>query len=274
MSRRLAIAMLIGVVLLGAPVSAARAETVIADLSKRLVAITTGFAGTDVLLFGAVEGQGEVVVVVKGPIGRLDVRRKARVVGIWVNRDAMTFANVPSFYSVSTSAPLRQIVPTSLALRAGIGARYLDIAVAPGQPGQGERCSRALDPSGASESSNTSAGNLLRIAPFCEALIRNKMRDGLYLAEGRVTFLPGRKLFRTTMHFPANVPVGTYSVLVFVVRDGQIIGSQTHPLVINKTGVEAEVFDFAHRQSAFYGLIAVALAAFAGWGAGLIFRRQ
>jgi uncharacterized protein (TIGR02186 family) len=89
-----------------------------------------------------------------------------------------------------------------------------------------------------------------------------------------VTFLPGRKLFRTTIHFPANVPVGTYSVLVYVVRDGQIVGSQTHPLVINKTGVEAEVFDFAHRQSAFYGLIAVAVAAFAGWGAGLIFRKQ
>ena len=34
----------------------------VADLSKRLVAITTGFAGTDVLLFGAVRGKGEIVV--------------------------------------------------------------------------------------------------------------------------------------------------------------------------------------------------------------------
>jgi len=272
MRRRPAFAALIGLVLMAAA-GPVRAEAVIADLSKRLVAITTGFAGTDVLLFGAVEGKGEVVVVVKGPASRLDVRRKSRVAGIWINRDTMTFTNVPSFYSVSTSAPLGQLVSTALALRAGIGARHLDITVAPGQPGQGERCSRALDPSGSNEG-NRNASHLLRIAPFCEALIRNKRSDGLYPPAGEVTFLPGRRLFRTTIRFPANVPVGTYSVLVYVVRNGQIVGSQTHPLVINKTGVEAEVFDFAHRQSAFYGLIAVALAAFAGWGAGLIFRKQ
>lgn len=270
MTCRLAIGALVCLGLVSVHTGHARAEAVIADLSKRLVAITTGFAGTDVLLFGAVEGKGEVVVVVKGPISRLDVRRKARVAGIWINRDTLTFANVPSFYSVSTSAPLGQVVPTALALRSGIGARFLDVAVAPGQPGAGERCSRALDPATA----KTASAVVKALAPFCEALLRNKKRDGLYLPEGEVTFLPGRKLFRTTIHFPANVPVGTYSALVYVVRDGQIVGSQTHPLVINKTGVEAEVFDFAHRQSAFYGLIAVAVAAFAGWGAGLIFRKQ
>jgi uncharacterized protein (TIGR02186 family) len=270
MIRRAAATALIALGLAAAQTGPARAEAVIADLSKRLVAITTGFAGTDVLLFGAVEGKGDVVVVVKGPIGRLDVRRKARVAGIWINRDTITFANVPAFYSVSTSAPLAQVVPTALALRSGIGARFLDVVVAPHQPGAGQRCSRALD----AEALKTANAVVKAMAPFCQALLRNKMRDGLYLPEGQVTFLPGRKLFRTTIHFPANVPVGTYSVLVYVVRNGQIVGSQTHPLVINKTGVEAEVFDFAHRQSAFYGLIAVAVAAFAGWGAGLIFRKQ
>jgi len=162
------------------------------------------------------------------------------------------------------------VVPTALALRTGIGARFLDIAAAQGRAGRGARCSRALDPT----REGTDGADIRRMVPFCEALIRNKMREGLFQPEGKVTFLPGRKLFRTTIRFPANVPVGTYSILVYVVRDGQIVGSQTHPLVINKTGVEAEVFDFAHRHSAFYGLIAVALAALAGWGAGLIFRKQ
>ncbi len=37
----------------------ARAAPLIADLSKHLVAITTGFAGTDVLLFGAIEDPGD-----------------------------------------------------------------------------------------------------------------------------------------------------------------------------------------------------------------------
>ena len=58
---------------------AARADTLVADLSKRLVAITTGFAGTDVLLFGAIDGEGDVVVVVRGPEKQVTMHRKSRV---------------------------------------------------------------------------------------------------------------------------------------------------------------------------------------------------
>ena len=39
----------------------------VAALSNHLVAISTGFSGTDVLLFGAIDGTGDVVVVVRGP---------------------------------------------------------------------------------------------------------------------------------------------------------------------------------------------------------------
>ena len=39
--------------------AAARAQALIADLSEHLIAITAGFSGTDVLLFGATEGEGD-----------------------------------------------------------------------------------------------------------------------------------------------------------------------------------------------------------------------
>lgn len=251
----------------------AAAQDVVADLSKRLIAITTGFSGTDVLLFGAVDGQGDVVVIVRGPIGRATVRRKAEVAGIWINQASVLFDNVPSFYAVGTTAPLAQIVPASVARRTQIGARYLDIrpvsgiAVTPNSP----PCSEAV---GQSEAGAAGAPGFATIAAFCEALLRNKRASGLYPPDDRVTFLPGRKLFRTTIRFPANVPVGQYTVQVFVIREGQIVASQTHPLFISKIGVEAEVFDFAHREAVLYGLIAVALALLAGWGAGQIFRRS
>jgi hypothetical protein len=54
------------IVALLAVTPAARAQLV-ADLSEHLIAITTGFVGTDVLLFGAIEETGDVVVVVRGP---------------------------------------------------------------------------------------------------------------------------------------------------------------------------------------------------------------
>ena len=43
------------------------AQGLVADASRHLVAITTGFVGTKVLLFGATEGEGDVIIVVRGP---------------------------------------------------------------------------------------------------------------------------------------------------------------------------------------------------------------
>src|SRR3546814_10442385 len=82
---------------------AAPADPLVVDLSSHLVAITTGFTGTDVLLFGATQGEGHIVVIVEGPHSNLAVRRKEQVLGIWVNREEVTFRTVPTFYQVKAS---------------------------------------------------------------------------------------------------------------------------------------------------------------------------
>ena len=80
-----------------------RAQPLSADLSDHLIGITTGFTGTEVVLFGAVDGPGDVYVVVTGPPETVTVRRKARIAGIWINRDSIAFPQVPSFYAIATS---------------------------------------------------------------------------------------------------------------------------------------------------------------------------
>ena len=47
--------------------AAARAEGLVADLTSHLIAITTGFTGASVVLFGATDGPGNVIVAVRGP---------------------------------------------------------------------------------------------------------------------------------------------------------------------------------------------------------------
>lgn len=226
----------------------AAAESLVADLSDHLVRITTGFTGSNVLLFGAIEGGGDVVVVVRGPASRAVVRRKERVAGVWINQSGVEFSNVPAFYAVAASRPLAEFLPHPVAARHRIGVNNLRLTTdRPGVAGD--------------------AG------AYRAALLRNQTGSGLYTAEiGRVTFL-GKRLFRTDVKFPANVPTGTYSVEVYLIRDGQVVSAQTTPLEIRKAGLEAEIFQFAHRQKVLYGLIAILLALMAGWGAGEIFRR-
>ena len=69
------------------------------------------------------------------------------------------------------------------------------------------------------------------------------------------------------------MPTGIYKVEVFLLRKGAVVGAQTTPLVISKAGIGAEVFEFAHRNSALYGIMAIAIALAAGWLAGLVFRK-
>ncbi len=225
-----------------------RAQALIADLSSHLIAITTGFSGTELLLFGATEGEGDVVVVVRGPEGEASVRRKARVAGIWINRDELRFAGVPAFYRIASSKPLADFVPTALRQRHQIGVEFL-----------------RLQPQRELNSEETAA--------FRAGLVRNKEAQKLYEPEvGRVSFL-GPRLFRTRILFPANVPTGNYSVEVLLIRGGQVIAAQTTPMFVSKVGFGADVYDFAHEWAAIYGLLAILLAVSAGWAAGAIFRK-
>ena len=107
---------------------------------------------------------------------------------------------------------------------------------------------------------------------FAEALINEQQRAGLMTAEiGKVTFV-GERLFRASIAFPANVPTGDYRVEVFLARDRDVVGAQTTPLRVDKVGIEANVSDYARREAAAYGAIAVLTAVVAGWLASLPFR--
>ncbi|WP_448192108.1 TIGR02186 family protein [Azospirillum sp. sgz301742] len=241
-------AALAGAVLAVVLATTARAQQLVADLSSHLIAITTGFTGTEVVLFGSTDGPGDVAVVVTGPRTVATVRRKARVAGIWVNRDKVVFDQVPSYYVVATNRPLEQFVRAPVLERHQIGLAHLRME--PKEP--------------------PTAGTL---AEYRAALIRTKQRGGLYgVTLGQVAFL-GERLFRTNIYFPANVPTGLYNVEVFLIRDGDVISAQTTPLVVSKVGFSAEVFEFARSQPFSYGLAAVLGALAAGWFAGSIFRR-
>ena len=93
----------------------------VADLSSHLVAITTGFSGTDVLLFGATDGPGDIAVVVRGPSEEEVIRRKGRYGPIWVNTQSVTVRDAPSYYRVASSRPLAEFAPQALLSRYQIG---------------------------------------------------------------------------------------------------------------------------------------------------------
>jgi uncharacterized protein (TIGR02186 family) len=224
------------------------AAPVVADLSKYVISIDSGFTGTDVLLYGAVEEEGDLVVVVRGPLERVTVRRKDRIAGIWINQDEVEFQDAPSYYMVASSRPLDEIAPRNFRELHQIGLDALRLTPSTARPEE-------------------------EVQPFREALVRNRRRDGLYSDSISAMKFLSNRLFSTSVQFPANVPEGAYSAEVFLIRDGKVISAETTPLFINKTGFLWQINYYAHNKPELYGIVAILVALFAGWIAAVAFRK-
>ena len=194
----------------------ATSEQVILGLSQDEVAITATFEGDEILIFGAVQHETpindeaplEVVITVEGPSSPIVVRRKARRYGIWVNTDAVEVDAAPSFYAVTTSGPLDEVLSQTEDVRHHI---TVDRAVL----------------------SRGAPMHILDSQSFSAALIRIREEAGLYvLNEGGVD-LEQQTLFHTTVQLPANLTEGHYAARIFLTRDGEVLeGSDNKLLVI------------------------------------------
>jgi uncharacterized protein (TIGR02186 family) len=222
-----------------------------ADLSDHVIAITTGFTGTSLVLFGTRQEPGDIVIVVRGPESRALVRRRHHVLGFWINTERVTFDDVPAFYATISNKPLADIAAEPVLRERRIGIPNLHPIL------------------------HTPATlEAKREAAYRAALTRRQERNGRFIdSVGQIKFI-GEHLFRTTVAFPSNVPVGTYVVEIFLFRDGGVIAGQTVPLTVTEAGVDSSVSQFAQDRALAYGLIAVAATAMAGWLASLPFRNR
>ena len=98
------------------------------------MAITSDFTGADLTIFGALDnadplllrqGRYDVVVVLEGPARPVVVRKKTRVLGMWINTESETFVNVPVSYSVATTRQPQDITDTESYRQLSLGADYI-----------------------------------------------------------------------------------------------------------------------------------------------------
>lgn len=232
-----------------------RAETVVPGLSQNRVAITANFDGSEILVFGAVrreapEPEGpplEVIVTLRGPSAPVEVWRKARRFGIWVNAAAVRVSRAPVFYAVATTGPLDQVLSATEDIRHEVSI---------------PRAIRAVGIAGTEDS-----------PAFLDALIRIREAQGLYqLREGSVELIEGT-LLRTAIRLPANLTEGRFVARILLTRGGVVIDDATAEITVQKVGLERVLHRLAMEQPLVYGLLSLFLAIAAGWAAAEAFRR-
>ncbi|WP_269583344.1 TIGR02186 family protein [Roseibium sp. Sym1] len=232
----------------------------VTSLSSDVISIQSNFTGTEIVIFGQAQNivrqpndpSGyELAIVVEGPPQDITTRRKGRFLGVWVNREAERFQNVPSFYAVASTIDIGNMANRTVLDELGIGLNHINLAV-----------------------SGVSNVPLADRDDFRRAFVRLREETGLYSEqETSITFLTDT-MFRTNIPLPANIPVGKYKVKSFLFHHGDVVSQTEQTLDVAKTGFEQITFELAQNYPLVYGLLAVALAIFTGWLAGVIFRRD
>lgn len=223
-----------------------------AALIQDFVAVTSGFSGASITLFGATRtlaaDRGDIVVVVRGPNRATSVARRFPVAGLWLGRETMQFPTAPGYFAVASARPLSEIASPRTLEAAGITPEPLVRAAARDRD----------DP---------------RLDTYVAALVRLKQRQSLYLADPRAVRRLQGGLFRIDLSLPDRTPPGLYTVRVVLFRDGRPTATVTNTLLISRQGLERTIARFADDAPPLYGLAAVALALLSGWAAWAAARR-
>lgn len=235
-------------------------EKVEADVSARSIAVTSGFKGTEIIVFGSVDhsrqtsaeaGYYDVVVVVEGASTPLLARKKSNVAGLWINTASAAFEGVPSYYAIASTRPIEEIADAAVLERNAIGLDYVRVAPA---------AKTAIDLSSQD------------LKAYKDAVVRLKEKEGIYLKSDYTVAFVGRGLFRSTIALPPNVPVGPLTARVYLFREGELLSTYSTRVKLEREGLELWLYRFAFRHSVAYGISSVVLAVAAGFLAAMLFR--
>ena len=151
----------------------------------------------------------------------------------------------PSFYAVATTGPLDEVLAASEDLTHSITI---------------PRAIRAL------------GGGIEGTRAFTQALIRIRAGAGLYQVLEGAVHIDQDTLFNARITLPANLTEGDYRTRIFLTRDGRVVDIYETRIGVKKVGLERWLYNMAHERSLLYGLMSLAIAIAAGWGASAAFR--
>ena len=219
------------------------------DLSEKEIQIETNFIGKEIIIFGILEKNHDIILTIKGPKKDSKLLMKERILGLWLNTKKVVYKNIPSLFFLASTQPIKNILSSNTILKEKLQFESL--------------LTNAVTSRNFLQQKNLNNWN--------KNLIRIKIKNNLF-KEYELNNVEN-KLFQTRVFFPSNSIPGTYNVTIYQIKNKIIQGEKNRIINIKKAGVGEKIYTFAHEQPAIYGLIAIFFAIISGLLAATIFRR-
>lgn len=228
---------------------AAHATPLTVMLAHDRVDIDSGFTGAEIVVFGVYRGDGIPVAVLKGPDVRVVIREKKPTFGLWLNRDSLTFKNVPSYYDYAAPVPLSDVADYAQLSSHYLGLDHLDFYL-----------------------QNQGRENIRK--KYEESLIRLQQTKMLYPIMQKSVHMPGNGAFKVVFRLPQNVPTGLYNVETYLFQDGIITAKDINKIEIAQSGLTNRIHDFLYEHEFMYALMAIAFSALCGFLSNAVIKKR
>ena len=220
------------------------------DISENNIKIETNFIGKEVIIFGILNDDQETIMTIKGPEKNALIQKKERILGFWFNTKKITYNQIPSIFFIASSNEIEDILPTSTIIKEELSFDYL------------------LE-------NKTSQRNFISdisLDTWKDNFVRIKKNKNLF-KEYKIENIDN-KLFQTRIFFPAKSIPGEYKVNVYQIKDNLILNKKEKVITLKKSGIGNQIYNFAHKNAAAYGLFAIIFAVLSGFLAATLFRRS
>tara|TARA_B110000003_G_scaffold129406_1_gene131441 strand:+ start:697 stop:1440 length:744 start_codon:yes stop_codon:yes gene_type:complete len=220
------------------------------DISENNIKIETNFIGKEVIIFGILNDDQETIMTIKGPEKNALIQKKERILGFWFNTKKITYNQIPSIFFIASSNEIEDILPTSTIIKEELSFDYL------------------LE-------NKTSQRNFISdisLDTWKSNFVRIKKNKNLF-KEYEIENIDN-KLFQTRIFFPAKSIPGEYKVNVYQIKDNLILNNKEKVITLKKSGIGNQIYNFAHKNAAAYGLFAIIFAVLSGFIAATLFRRS
>ena len=220
------------------------------DISEDNIKIETNFIGKEVIIFGILNDDQETILTIKGPEKNAIIQKKERILGFWFNTKQITYNQIPSIFFIASSNEIKDILPTSTIIKEELSFNYL------------------LE-------NKTSQRNFISdisLDTWKNNFVRIKKNKNLF-KEYNIDKIDN-KLFQTRIFFPAKSIPGEYKVNVYQIKNNLILNNKEKIITLKKSGVGSQIYNFAHKNAAAYGLFAIIFAILSGFLAATLFRRS
>jgi uncharacterized protein (TIGR02186 family) len=195
-----------------------------------------------------------VIKIMSDEDGHQALRKKGKVGGfLWMNVGELKVEHAPKLYFLHSTKNIDDILSQDEMNKYGIGYPALEKYAEMNTSDEAEK-----------------------IRWFNE-FVKYKESSNLYVtSNGKISLTEkdGAEDYYILTEWPYQAPPGKYTVTVYAVRDKKVVETATSNVLVEQVGMVKSFASMAKNNAALYGIIAILAALTAGFGVGLVFRKN